>query len=277
LPSVLFFIVFVIGPFAYSFYLSFTHWKGGSLLNLQFVGLRQYTKAFGDPRFIQAFLNTLYYTAGATVFITLLGLLAALALNTDIRGKTFFRATYFVPVVMSTVVVAAIWRWVLDADKGGLLNIIIGAIGLKPQGWLVEPALAMPSIILMNCWKWLGYEMVILLAGLQNIPRELYEAGRIDGTKAGQAFRFITLPMLSNVIWFVVIVGIINSFQIFDQIFIMTGGGPLGATNVLVYYMYMQAFNSYDLGYASAIAWIMFVIIFAATILQLRFAREENA
>jgi multiple sugar transport system permease protein len=276
LPSVLFFLVFVICPFAYSFGMSFTRWKGGSLLNLAFVGLSQYSKAVSDGRFLQALVNTIYYTGGVTIVLTASGLVLALALNSDIRFKTFFRSAYFVPVVMSTVVVAAIWKWVLDSDRGGLLNSFIGLFGLKPQGWLVDTSLAMPSIILMNCWKWLGYEMVIILAALQNIPRELYEAGDMDGTNGLQTFRYITLPMLSNTIWFLVIVGIINSFQIFDQIFIMTGGGPLGATNVLVYYMYMQAFNSYDLGYASAIAWIMFLIIFAATLFQLRFAREEN-
>jgi multiple sugar transport system permease protein len=275
LPSIFFFSIFILFPFLYSFYLSLHKWNGGVMTDITFVGLEQYSKALHNPEFWDSLRNTAYYTFGSLILHLMFGLLFAVLLNRKFVGRTFLRAAYFTPVVMSTIVVGVIWRWIYSPETG-LLNYFLGFLGLQPIAWLGDPDWAMPAIILMSLWKWVGFHMVIYLAALQGISQDLYESASIDGASTWQKFRSITIPMLKPTTWFLAITSIINSFQIFDQIYVMTGGGPLDATSVVVYYIYKSAFLAYDMPYASAIAWLLFLVIFAITMLQLKFARTDE-
>jgi multiple sugar transport system permease protein len=274
-PAVIFFSVFVVFPFLFSIYLSFNKWTGGSMLNVKFVGFDQYVRALTDPDFWQALFNTVYYTVVTATCLVTLSLLLAMALNKAFFARLLFRGAFFAPVVMSTTVCGIIWKWIFSPDYG-LFNTFVGIFGIKPQGWMTDPDLAMISIIIMSVWKWLGYNMVIYLAALQNIPAMYHESASLDGANGIQKFRYVTLPLLSNTIWFVVIINIIYSFQVFDQIFVTTEGGPIGSTTVLVYYIYQQGFKYFDLGFASAISWILFLVIFFLTTLQMRLSRSED-
>jgi multiple sugar transport system permease protein len=274
LPSIVFFSLFVLFPFLYSFYLSLHRWNGGKMSDVSFAGLEQYGKALHSPEFWSSLSNTAYYTFGSLILHLIFGLTFAVFLNQKFAGRTFLRAAYFAPVVMSTIVVGVIWRWIYSPETG-LLNYFLSFVGIPPIAWLGNPNWAMPSIILMSLWKWVGFHMVIYLAALQGIPKDLYESASIDGASNKQKFLYITFPMLSSTTWFLAITSVINSFQIFDQIYVMTGGGPLDATNVVVYYIYKSAFLYYDMPYASAIAWLLFLVIFAVTMLQMKFARSD--
>jgi len=273
-PAILFFSVFVLFPFAYSLYLSLHRWNGGKMTDISFVGFEQYAKALQSPEFWSSLGHTTYYTFAALVLHLAFGLTFAVLLNRNIRGRTFLRAAYFTPVVMSTIVVGVIWRWIYSPETG-LFNYFLGWFGIEPIAWLGDPDWAMPAIIFMSLWKWVGFHMVIYLAALQGIPKDLYESASIDGATGWQRFKSITLPMLSSTTFFLTVTSIINSFQIFDQIYVMTGGGPLDATNVVVYYIYKSAFLYYDMPYASAIAWLLFLVIFLVTMAQMKFARSD--
>lgn len=274
-PSVLLFAVFVLLPFIYSFYLSLNKWQGGRMDNITFAGFSQYQRALSSPDFWHSIAVTAYYTF-VTVFLQIVfAFILALVLNRRVFGRSWLRTAYFVPVVMSTIVVAIIWNLVLDSGQSGLLNEFLSMFAIPPINWLTTPKWAMPSLIIMSVWKWVGYLMVIFLAGLQDIPNELYEAASIEGAGGWQKVRYVTIPLLEKTTWFLVITSIINSFQVFDQIYLMTGGGPLNATNVIVYYIYQWAFQNFDISYASAAAWLLFIIIFAITLFQIRFARAK--
>ena len=194
-------------------------------------------------------------------------------LNQRFAGRSFFRAAYFLPVVTSWVVVALLWRWLLS-PANGLVNHILGLIGIDGPGWWTDPAWAMPSVILASAWKDLGFVMIILLAGLQAIPGELYDAARVDGTSAWQRFRHVTLPLLSPSTFFVVVISLINGFQVFDQVYVMTGGGPAGSTEVVVQQIYDLTFRYGRAGDASALSWLLFVVVLVVTIVQVRGQRR---
>ena len=264
-PSLIGMFVFLMLPVASSFVLSFSSWDliGG----IEWIGLDNYWKALADPAVLGALRNTVTFILGylpATVGIAL-GL--ALLLNRRIRGRLVFRAIYFVPVVTSWVAVSLIWKWLLNPQYG-LINVALGWFGLKGPGWLFDPQWAMTGVILTSIWKDIGFVTVIYLAGLQDIPEHLYEAASLDGATPWQRFRHITLPMLMPTTFFVTTISLISSFQVFDQVWVMTQGGPAGATSVMVELIYKNAFSYYQMGYASAISWVLFALIFAVTIAQ---------
>jgi len=245
--------------------------------NLRLVGLRNYARLLETPLFWQALGNTVYFVFVGVPLSIGASLGAALLLNSRLtKFHGFFRTALFAPVITTLVAVAVIWRYLFNT-RYGFLNYALGTIGLHPIDWLGDPHWAMPAIILFAIWKSFGYNMVILLAGLQGIPQELYEAARIDGASAPRQFRYITLPMLAPILLMVGILTIAGYFQLFAEPYVMTQGGPLQSTVSVLYFMYEEGFKWWNLGSASAVAFILFVIIFAVTAVQLRASRRGIA
>jgi ABC-type sugar transport system permease subunit len=263
------FVVFIFGPTLTSLGLSLTSWD--LLTPAIFVGLRNYAELlFRDPLFGLSLRNTLYFAVLAIPAVLVVSLALALALNQPLRGVKVYRTIYFIPVVCSMVAVSVIWKWLFNTEYG-LLNSAIRAVGLAPVNWLGNSAVAMPSVVLLNTWKFAGYDMVIFLAGLQGIPEHLYDAAKVDGANRWQAFWRITLPLLSPSILFIVVLSVIGSFQVFDQVYLMTQGGPGNATLVYNFYLYQNAFLYLKMGYASAMAYVLVGIIFVITLVQVRY------
>jgi multiple sugar transport system permease protein len=249
----------------------------GDLDNTRWVGLRNYGQLLETPLFWTALRNTLYFAliGGPLSIATSLG--AALLLNARVvRFKGFFRTIYFAPFVTTLVAVAIVWRY-LYHTRYGLLNYGLGIFGIGPIDWLGDPRWAMPAIILMAVWKNFGYNMLIFIAGLQSIPEELYEAARIDGASALQRFRHVTLPQLGPTLLFVAVITMIGYFQLFVEPYVMTQGGPLRSTTSVVLLMYEEGFRWWRMGFAAAVAFVLFIIILGATLLQLRLQREKPA
>ncbi len=267
LPSLLGMVVFVMGPVLASFGLSFTKWDLFS--DIEWVGLANYARALTDPAVQQALGNTLLFIAGYVPAVMVIALPLVLLLTGKLKGKVFFRAVHFVPVITSWVAISLIWRWLLNPEYG-IINYALSLIGIKGPGWLYDPDWAMFGIILTSVWKDIGYVMVLYLAGLQDIPQTLYEAAEIDGAKSWQKFFTITWPLLARTTFFVTTILLINSFQVFDQVWVMTEGGPAGATSVMMELIYKNAFSYYRMGYASAISWVLFSLIFVVTLVQNR-------
>jgi multiple sugar transport system permease protein len=241
-----------------------------SLRNLRFVGLGNYAEMLQRPLFWQALGNTLYFVVVGVPLSIGASLGAALLLHSrSARWRALFRTALFAPVVTTLVAVAVIWRYLLST-RYGLLNYALGFIGIDPIDWLGDPHWAMPAIILFAVWKNFGYNMIILLAGLQGIPEDLYEAARIDGASLWRQFRDVTLPMLAPILVMVGILTVAGYFQLFAEPYVMTQGGPLQSTVSVLYLMYEEGFKWWNLGSASAVAFILFLIIFAATALPLR-------
>ena len=229
----------------------------------QFVGLSNYKKILTDPLFGKILLNTFVYAISTSIFAVIIPLVLACILNSKIRGSEFFKTVYFLPFVTPMIVIAVVWQWIFDPNIG-ILNYI-----LKLHiNWLYDANFAMPAIIIVSVWKLIGYNMVIFLSGLSALNQSLFEASKIDGASAFETFRFVTVPLLSPTIFFVVVITCISSFQIFDLIYLMTQGGPLDSTNVLVYAIYKNAFEYFKIGQASAIAYVLFVIILILTMIQ---------
>jgi multiple sugar transport system permease protein len=276
LPSFLVFAVFTLYPLVYSLIMSFTNaglLKHGS----EFVGLQNYIGLLNDSSFKKAMLNTLLYTIGVVPFCNIVSFLLAMALNRKLRLTALYRTAFFMPVVASTASVATVWFLFYDPYYGGL-NGLLSKFGILGPAWLSDPRWALFAIIIMSIWKNLGYSMVIFLAGLQDVPQDLYDAASLDGAGGWQMSRNITLPMMSRVIAFTMIMSTVRSFQVFGQIRIMTGGGPVDSTLVAVYYVYKQAFESpYRFGYASAAAWLVFLAIGALSALQYRYVRRLDS
>jgi len=270
-PSLIPLALFTIGPIVASAGISLLQWN--LLRAPEFVGLDNYAKLLGSVEFMDALRHTLLFLAGYLPLVIVGGLALALALHQPLRGSVFFRSAYFLPVVSSWVVVALMWRWLLSPDVG-LVNYLLDLIGIDGPGWWADPAWAMPSVILATAWKDLGFVMVLFLAGLQAIPEEYYEAAEVDGAGRYRRFRHVTLPLLSPTLFFVVVISLISGFQVFDQVFVMTGGGPAGATSVVVERVYTYAFRYGQMGYASAMSWVLVAIILVATIVQLRLQRR---
>lgn len=273
-PSLLLIVTFIVVPICFAFFLSLTKWRVLGAPQ-QFIGIQNYIYWFKNPYFYKIFFNTLYFAGVKIPLDLLISLSIALLLNRGIRGLTFYRTVFFLPVITSMVAVAAVWMWIYDPQMG-LLNYILTSVGLSPLGWLSDPKWAMPAIIITSTWKGLGYNIVIFLAGLQGIPVKFYEAAKVDGANAWQTFWNVTLPMLSPVIYFVIIIGVINSFKIFTQIHVMTpNGGPLNSTAVFVYEIYNRSFNQYKFGQAAALSFIMFVIVVIFTFAQQKFGSKR--
>lgn len=266
LPSFIAFILFMAAPIVYGLLLSFTNNKG---INspLHFVGLQSYERLTRDSYFSTSLSNNLIYVATFTPAVILMALALALLLNQRVLARGFFRATYFFPYITSMVSVAIVWNYLLAPN--GPINGILRAMGWAgPPQWLISQHTALLSVVIVSVWKEFGFYMLILLAGLQTIPEYLYEAATIDGAAPWQKLRRITLPMLSPALFLCIIMAVINSFQVFDLVNIMTKGGPGRATNVLVLRIYQEGFVNMKMGYASAIAYVLFGIILVVTIVQ---------
>lgn len=266
LPWLIGFFAFVFGPMVASLVISFMRWE--IVTPPQWVGVSQYTKLFQDDRFYLSLYNTAYYVFIGVPLHLLLALLAALAMNLNLRGIRIYRTVYFIPSITPLVASSLLWLWIFNPEFG-LANAALSALGLPRLYWLQDPALAKASFILMSFWT-IGGQMVILLAGLKGIPATLYEAAEIDGAGRWASFRNITLPMLSPAIFFNLILAIIGAFQVFTQSYIITKGGPENATLFYVLYLYRMAFENFRMGYASALAWALFVIILIFTFIQFR-------
>jgi len=278
-PFVILFGVFLAFPILASFLLSFTSFGLRDLANpigATFVGLKNYIDLLGDAKFWTSLFNTFYFVVVGVPVTLALGLLIANALNRGVtRFRTAFRVGYYLPVITSIVAIAVVWRFLLNPDVG-LVNMLLGAVGINGPAWLADPVLAMPSIIAMAVWRNLGFAMVVFLAGLQAIPASLYEAASIDGAGRWQAFRFVTIPMLRPTILFMTVITTIGYLQLFEEPFVMTDGGPLDKTLSVTMYMYQQGFTFFHQGYASALAYVLFVIVATIAFLQFKFLRSDT-
>jgi multiple sugar transport system permease protein len=272
LPVIIGFLVFTIFPVVMSLYYSFTNYDG--VTPAKFVGLQNYIDLFTNGDFGSALWHTVYFTIGTVPLGVILAVVVAVLLNQKIRGLNLYKSAFFIPVIVSFTSIAMVWQWLYNEDFG-LINSALAALGLPQPPWLTSSAWAMPSVIIMSIWKSLGFNSVILLAGVQGVSSAVYEAADIDGANVVQKFFRITLPMLKPTIMFVTIISMINSFQAFDQIYIMTKGGPGTATQVVSYLIYMNAFQYFKQGYASAMAYILFIIIFVASIIQLKISERD--
>lgn len=267
LPSLLGLIVFMIIPMISSLGLTFTDWDPLLPNKFNFIGLQNYATLLKDEKFKAAFIHTLTFIVGYIPLVLISGMAVALLLNQNIKGMKFFRGAFFIPVISSWVAVALLWTWIFNPQYG-LVNYFLGLIGITGPAWLYDPNWAMPAIILTSVWKDTGFVMVIFLSGLQNLPPEYYEAASLDGAGRWQSFTHITLPLLSPVIFFALVISLINSFQVFDQVWIMTQGGPAGATSVIVEQIVNNAFRYGKMGYAATLSWVLFLIIFVITLIQ---------
>ncbi len=261
LPALIGTLIFIIIPIFCSFGLSFTKWD---LLNpIEFVGLDNYKAIFTEPVLVKILINTFVYAVATTFFGVLIPLVLAYILNNKIRGSEFFKTAYFLPFITPMIVIGIIWEWIFDPNIGilnQLLNLHIN--------WLYDTNFAMPALIIVSVWKLIGYNMIIFLSGLSTMNNDLLEASKIDGANEYETFKYISIPLLSPTIFFVVIITAISSFQVFDLIFVMTQGGPLDSTNVLVYSIYKNAFEYFNVGKASALAYVLFAIILVLTLFQ---------
>ncbi|GAA2214465.1 sugar ABC transporter permease [Nonomuraea monospora] len=271
LPSLIPLTLYTLIPMVGSFWTSLHEWD--LITDMRWVGLGNYAELIADPDTRAAFGHTLYFIAGYLPLVYLGGLGLAVLLNRVMPARGLLRGIYFLPVITSWVVVALMWKWLLN-PASGIVNWALGLVGVSGPGWWTDPDWAMPSIILASAWKDLGFVMIILLAGLQAIPREYQEAAMVDGATAWRRFRHITLPLLSPSTFFVVVISLINGFQVFDQVQIMTGGGPGGATQVVVSQIYDLTFRYGRAGAASALSWLLFALVLLVTIVQIRGQRR---
>lgn len=265
LPQIIGMFCFILGPMVASLVISFSRWN---LVDTpQWVGFENFRIQFHDPLFWKVVLNTAYYSLVSVPLGIVISLGLALVLNQKIKGVTWYRSVYFIPVVTPMVAVALVWSWLYNPDFGAI-NTVLNYVGIKGPKWLSDTTWAMPSVIIMSIWKGLGFNMVIFLAGLQDIPEQLYEAAGLDGADRWHKFKNITLPMLSPAIFFVMIMSVISSFQVFSQIYIMTEGGPANFTNVIVLHIYNLAFKYWKMGEGCVVGWVLFSIVLLFTLIQ---------
>ncbi len=271
LPSLSGLALFTLIPILASLGLTLYEWD--LLTPPRFVGLGNFQRLIGDHNFWVALAHTLYFILGYIPLVMVIALGVAVLLNQKLRGVVLFRTAFFIPVVSAWVAVALLWKWIFN-PKFGIVNYLLGLVGIQGPAWLFDPQWAMPAIIITSVWKDIGFVMVMFLAGLQGIPAEYYEVAAIDGAGGWQRFRHITLPLLSPTTFFALIISLINSFQVFDQVWIMTGGGPAGATSVLVEQIVKNAFNYSRMGYAATLSWVLFLLVFTATALQMHLQKR---
>ena len=279
LPFVILFGVFLALPILAAFLFSFTSFGLRDITNpigASVVGVDNYARLLSDAKFWKSLGNTVYFVVVGVPLTLALGLVIANALSRGItRFRTAFRVGYYLPVITSIVAIAVVWRFLLNPDFG-LINLLLAKVGITGPNWLANSALAMPSIIAMAVWRNVGFAMVVFVAGMQAIPSMLYEAASIDGAGRWQSFRYVTLPMLRPTILFMLVITTIGYLQLFEEPFVMTNGGPLDATLSVTMYMYQQGFQFFHQGYASAIAYVLFVIVAIVAFLQFRFLRSET-
>ncbi len=268
LPAILGLLIFYVGPMIASFVLSLTDYD--LLTPPRFVGLDNYRDMADDPLFWQSLRVTSIYSLVSVPLVLALGLFMAVLLNQKVRGSTFFRSVFYLPTVISGVAVAMLWRWIFN-DEYGILNLLLDKVGIRGPGWLIDEQWALIALIMTSVWT-AGGTMLIFLAGLQGIPAELYEAAELDGASRWKRFWTITFPLLSNVTFFNLVLGVIGALQVFTEAFVLTQGGPNNSTLLLPVYLYRNAFQYLEMGYASAIAWVMFLIVFVLTLIVFRSA-----
>lgn len=267
LPAVIGTFIFIIIPVIFSFSLSFFDWD--LLSPIKFVGLSNFKSILTDSTFMQILTNTFVYAISTSVFAVIIPLVLACILNGKIRGSNFYKSAYFLPFITPMIVIAIVWQWIFDPNIGCLNHLLHLHIN-----WLYDTKFAMPALIAVSVWKLIGYNMIIFLSGLSSINQELLEAAKIDGANEIRIFKDITIPLLSPTIFFVVVITSITSFQVFDLIYVMTQGGPNNSTMVLVYSIYKYAFQYFDIGKASAIAYILFAIIFVLVLIQWKLRKK---
>jgi multiple sugar transport system permease protein len=270
MPNLLGFFVFTLFPVFASLALSFAHWD--ILGSIRFAGLENFARAARDPMFWRVMSNTAYYTFAVVPLAMVFAFAVALLLNQRIRGLSIYRTLYFLPEVCSTIAIAAVWVWIYEPDYG-LMNEILRVFGIKGPQWLRSTTWAMPAVIISQVWRGLGFNIVIILAGLQGIPGSYYEAAEIDGANAWDRTRRITIPLMTPTIFFLAVMGVIRSFQVFNSIYVMTAGGPGDATRTLVYLIYQAAYVWLELGYGASLAWVLAVCLFIVTVVQWRFQK----
>lgn len=266
-PLLLLLLIYWIIPSLSSLYYSLTNYS--VVLPSHWVGIANYQRMAGDTLFWKSLKNSAYFTIGSIPFGISIGLLLAIVVNSALKGRNFFRVVFYLPGVTSTIALSMVWLWLFDPHFG-LLNAFLHVFGIPPQAWLQSTSQAMPSIILMSIWEGVGGGMIIYLAGLQGIPVHLYEAATVDGATSWQSFRFITLPSLQPVTLYVLVTSIIGSFQIFGPIYAMTDGGPAFATTTIVHQIYINGFRYFNMGYAAAQSWVLFVLLLGLSIVNLR-------
>lgn len=266
-PNVIGFLMFMLIPMVATFVLSFTQYD--MLSAPKFIGLKNYIDMFQDKIVWQVTFNTIIYTIITVPIGMCISLLLAVALDGPIKGRRFFRGAFFLPSIVSMVVVSIVWQWIYNPQYG-ILNYVIGLFGIEPQNWLGNASTALISLAVVGIWKRSGYDMMLFLSGLQSIPDTYYEAAKLDGASKWQQFRYITVPLLKPTTFFVFIMAMIASFQVFDQVNLMTQGGPGRSSSVLVHYLYQNAFQYFELGYACAIAYLLFAIVLIITIFNSR-------
>ncbi len=276
-PWVIGFTLFGLYPFLFSLLASFTDYSPLRGSDWHWVGLAHYRRALADAELWGALRNTALFVVGTIPFTTAAALGLALAVQPSFRGRTLFRVGFFLPSVVSVVVLSLVFKGLYAPN--GSLNALLAPLGLPTPAWLQDPVTALPAIMAMDVWAACGYYMLIFLAGLEAIPEELHDAARLDGAGAWTRFTHITLPLLRPTLLFVLVVNTIRSLQIFAEVFVMTRGGPLGSTTTVVFHLYEQAFGRFELGYASAIAWLLFALSMALAAVQMRAlaGREEAA
>lgn len=270
-PALAIFAVFTAYPFLYAAQLSLTEWDGLNA-SQKFVGLDNYRALLHDAEFLQSFKVTAIYTVATTFLSIGIGLVLALALNRRLVGRNFYRTIFFTPVLTATVAAAVVWSLLFD-PFGGILNVAFREVGLEGPRWLSDPSWALFAIIVVGVWKRIGFTMVIYLAGLQTISPTYYDAAEVDGANSWRQFWDVTWPLLLPITVLQLIMAVIDSFQVFDHVYVMTQGGPLGATNVLPMFLYNEGFRLFHLGYAAAVGWVIFLLILVVTILQWRLSR----
>ncbi len=296
LPALLVVAIFRLWPIIQAARISMFRWSIAG--PLEFIGLKNYLRILSDPRFFQSLGNTFWYVLGTVPFTIALAVFFALLLNRRMGGRGVYRTIYYLPMVTSIVAISVVWKWIFNPDRGlvnavlsgfgihglkwlndsrGLFDLLLSPLGIHAQGFLAGPSLALTTLIIMAVWHGLGYCIIIVLAGLQNVPRSYYEAARIDGCRGWNLFRHVTLPQISPTIYFLLVTQSIVAFNAFTPVFVMTqpAGGPLGSTSLVVYYLYEQSFRFWNLGYANAIAFTLFILIFFVTRFQKRFLEQR--
>ena len=260
-PAIIGTFIFIVIPVLCSFGLSFTQWD--LLGDISYVGLNNYIEIFNEDLFCKILTNTIVFAVSTSVFGVIIPMILAVILNNKIRGSEFYKTAYFLPFITPMIVIGVVWQWIFDPNIGILNNFLHLHIN-----WLYDTRYALPALIIVSVWKLIGYNMIIFLSALSSVSNNLFEAAKIDGAGPVQTFFNVTVPVLSPTTFFVVIITAISSFQVFDLIFLMTQGGPLDSTNVLVYAIYKNAFEYFNVGKASAIAYVLFVIILVLTLIQ---------
>lgn len=267
LPALIGTFIFIIIPVFFSFGLSFMDWD---LINkAHFVGFKNYQEILTQPLFCKILMNTFVYAISTSIFAVIIPLILACVLNSKIKGSEFFKTVYFLPFITPMIVIAIVWQYIFDPNIG-ILNYFLKL----HVNWLYDTNFAMVAIIIVSVWKLIGYNMIIFLAGLSSLNQSLFEAARIDGANSFRTFRYITVPLLSPTIFFVVVITCISSFQVFDLIYMMTQGGPQDSTNVLVYAVYKNAFEYFRIGQSSAMAYVLFIIILSLTMIQWKLRKK---